>query len=131
MENFQKSRFGAALNPSTMKTFLKGFLVLVISAIAAAYPIGTAASAVLSESGPSVFRLPHQGGVLEIPILPTRIGEMRQQWKGWAAWNGRIYLLMGCKRLPTATEWEALNQQGLLFEGYLPPLGFCVGTFKF
>jgi hypothetical protein len=101
---------------------------LVISAIAAAYPDRVAAAAVFSESGLSVFRLPHQGGVLEIPILPTRIGEMRQQWKGWASWDGRVYLLLGCKRLPTVTEWDALNQQGLRFEGYLPPLGYFVSA---
>ncbi len=128
MKNNQKSRFGQALSPSTMNLFLRGVLVLVISAIAAAHPNRVAAAAVFSESGPSVFRLPHQGGVLEIPILPTGIGEMRQQWKGWASWDGRVYLLMGCKHLPTATEWEALNQEGLRFEGYLPPLGYFVSA---
>ncbi|MEY4913541.1 MAG: hypothetical protein RL025_1368, partial [Bacteroidota bacterium] len=75
MKNIRKSRFGQALSPSTMNIFLRGVLVLVISAIAAAHPNRVAAAAVFSESGPSVFRLPHQGGVLEIPILPTGIGE--------------------------------------------------------
>ena len=128
MKNIRKSRFGQALSPSMMKTFLRGVLVLVISAITAAYPDRVAAAAIFPESGPSVFRLPHQGGVLEIPILPTGIGEMRQQWKGWASWDGRVYLLMGCKRLPTAKEWEALNQQGLRYEGHLPPLGYFVSA---
>ncbi|MFZ9969391.1 MAG: S8 family serine peptidase [Bacteroidia bacterium] len=53
---------------------------------------------------------------------------MRKIWETWTSWDGRHYLLMGCKRLPTSSEWNQFNQQGLRFEGFLPPLGYLVSV---
>jgi PKD repeat protein len=53
---------------------------------------------------------------------------MRKIWGTWKGWDGRHYLLMGCERLPMASEWTEFNQKGLRYEGYLPPLGYLVSV---
>jgi len=125
MKNLQLTRFGYALRSLWMRPWLGRGLVLVLGVLLAGRD---AMAAVPSESGPKSVLIPHQGGVLEIPTLPTRPVEWRKQWNDWASWDGRVYLMMGCERLPTATEWEQLNVLGLRYEGYLPPLGYFVSA---
>ena len=111
---------------SRSKALLSNIIFFILTSGLTAFNSNVFAQAQRSSSGP--FPMPHQGGVQELPAIPENPESLAQIWGSYPSFDSRIYLALGVHRLPSTAEWKKMEELGLNYQGYMPPLAYLVSV---
>ncbi|MBM3914077.1 MAG: hypothetical protein FJ351_06515, partial [Sphingomonadales bacterium] len=70
----------------------------------------------------------HQGGNQKLRRITSDPEELGRIWRGYPSFDGKRYLALGMHRLPGTAEWKKMEELGLEYQGFMPPLAYLVAV---
>ncbi|MBM3913827.1 MAG: hypothetical protein FJ351_05215, partial [Sphingomonadales bacterium] len=110
---------------SLWSTFTFLFLVILAASVFGPHH-GLFAQA--NQSGTDSFAMRHQGGIQKLRWIPSDPEELGRIWRGYPSFDGKKYLALGMQRLPGSAEWKKMEELGLEYQGFMPPLAYFIAV---
>jgi hypothetical protein len=78
--------------------------------------------------GDDLFAMRHQGGIQKLRRIPSDPEELGRIWREFPSFDGKKYLALGMQRLPGSAEWKKMEELGLEYQGFMPPLAYLIAV---